>query len=77
MASAFARLKTCSELKLFALQTYIGPILIAVNPYKALPIFSPAFVDSYFARSAGDVRLPCPVAFASVRCVSIGLGRWL
>eukprot|EP01043_Picozoa_sp_COSAG02_P042662 COSAG02_NODE_3643_length_6435_cov_3.264994_5_plen_131_part_00 len=36
-------------------QTYIGPILIAVNPYKAIPIFSPGYVDKYFNQGAADV----------------------
>ena len=37
--------------------TYIGPILIAVNPYKAIPIFSPGYVDKYFNQGAAD-QLP-------------------
>ena len=49
------------------LQTYIGPILIAVNPYKALPIFSPASVEMYFGRPAGEVRTPPMLKRATIR----------
>jgi len=41
-------------------QTYIGPILIAVNPYKAVPIFSPGYVDKYFNQGAADVSQKLP-----------------
>ena len=27
--------------------TYVGTILIAVNPFKALPLYTPAILDSY------------------------------
>jgi len=30
-----------------ARQTYIGPILIAVNPYKSLPYFTQAEIETY------------------------------
>jgi len=46
-------------------QTYIGPILIAVNPYKPIPIFSPGYVDKYFNRAASDVSAPAPQHAAS------------
>ena len=48
-----------------ACQTYIGPILIAVNPYKPIPIFSPGYVDKYFNRAASDVSAPAPQHAAS------------
>jgi hypothetical protein len=41
-------------------QTYIGPILIAVNPYKAIPIFSPGYVDKYYNQGAADVSSAPP-----------------
>ena len=38
--------------------TYIGPILVASNPYKRIPIFTPEFVSMYFSKSAGQVLEP-------------------
>lgn len=39
--------------------TYIGPILIYINPYKSLPIFTPELVRTYYApRSELDEPLP-------------------
>lgn len=29
------------------LQTYIGNVLISVNPYQQLPIYGPEFIDKY------------------------------
>ena len=51
-------------------QTYIGPILIAVNPYKPIPIFSPGYVDKYFNRAASDVSAPAPQHAASPSAAS-------
>ena len=39
--------------------TYIGPILIYINPYKSLPIFTPELVRTYYTpRSELDDPLP-------------------
>ena len=39
--------------------TYIGPILIYINPYKSLPIFTPELVRTYYApRSELEAPLP-------------------
>ena len=29
------------------LQTYIGSVLVSVNPYQQLPIYGPEFIDKY------------------------------
>ena len=38
--------------------TYIGPILVAANPYKRIAIFTPEFVKKYFEQSAADTLEP-------------------
>ena len=38
--------------------TYIGPILVALNPYKRIPIFTPEYVQKYFEKSAGVTLEP-------------------
>lgn len=39
--------------------TYIGPILIYINPYEALPIFTPELVKTYYqVRGDMDDKLP-------------------
>lgn len=35
--------------------TYIGPILVAVNPFKFLPIYNPKYVQLYQNRRLGDL----------------------
>lgn len=37
----------CQPLIPAALQTYIGNVVISVNPYKALPIYTPEKVEEY------------------------------
>jgi len=36
-------------------QTYIGPILIAVNPYKSLPYFTHAEIETYNGCVSGQL----------------------
>lgn len=36
-----------SKLDFLFLQTYIGQVLISVNPYKQLPIYSDAHIKEY------------------------------
>jgi myosin-7 len=38
--------------------TYIGPILVACNPYKAIPMFTPEWVEKYYTASAGSTLEP-------------------
>ena len=38
--------------------TYIGPILVASNPYKRIPMFTPEYVQMYFNKSPGQVLEP-------------------
>ena len=39
--------------------TYIGPIMIYINPYKQLPIFTPELVKAYYqVRGDGVEKLP-------------------
>ena len=38
--------------------TFIGPILVAANPYKAIPIYTPAYVQKYFSKAIGQVLPP-------------------
>eukprot|EP01051_Picozoa_sp_SAG22_P016577 SAG22_NODE_2367_length_2653_cov_1.469460_1_plen_513_part_00 len=37
---------------------WIGPILIACNPYKKLPIFTPGFMDEYSLKAPGTSMSP-------------------
>ena len=42
--------------------TFIGPILIAVNPYQSLPIFTKEFIKLYYEQvhaTSPVTRLPC------------------
>jgi myosin-7 len=39
--------------------TYIGPILIYINPYKSLPIFTPELVETY-SKPRSDLDPPLP-----------------
>ena len=32
---------------LFVVQTYIGPILVAANPYKQLPVYTADYIKKY------------------------------
>lgn len=36
--------------------TYVGEILIAVNPYKFFPIYNPKYINAYQNRSLGDLQ---------------------
>ena len=38
----------------FVSQTNIGPILLSVNPYKSLPIYTPAIIDLYRAGAPAE-----------------------
>lgn len=37
-------------------QTYIGQVLISVNPYKNLPIYGPDYIEKY--RNVNFYELP-------------------
>ena len=45
--------------------TYIGPILVACNPYKRLPIFTPEFIQQYYAATAAEILPPHVYGLAS------------
>jgi hypothetical protein len=38
--------------------TFIGPILVACNPYKRLPIFTPEFIQRYHSANAAEILPP-------------------
>ena len=43
--------------------TYIGPILVSCNPYKALPVFNKEFIKLYYDKVRRcrhrPLRAPC------------------
>lgn len=49
------------------LQTYISSILISVNPFKMLPIYSPAIMADYRKKMAAHEDTPPHVSLCEVK----------
>jgi myosin V len=45
-------------------QTYCGPVLISVNPYQQLPLYTPAVVETFFSSRSADEAPPHVFAIA-------------
>ncbi len=41
----------CDVMGEFPLQTYIGPVVVSINPYRKIDIYTPEHIEEYKSRS--------------------------
>ena len=51
--------------------TYVGTILCAVNPFKMLPLYTPAIIDGYKTKGTHFHPMILVVAWMLIFCASI------
>ena len=54
--------------------TYIGPILVSCNPYKALPVFNKEFIKLYYDK-VRRCRQPAPRSVRRDLTSPLAVGR--
>ena len=47
----FASFNTAQVQLFLSLQTYIGPVVVSVNPYRLLSIYTPDYIEEYTSRN--------------------------